>query len=89
MNKQLEMYLQLQQLQQQQYLQRQQYTQDHPAPGYVVQMATAADPGRDNSKDLTPQQLGIQAMKRVIPVISAYTRLPLISRQRRYKTLGQ
>jgi hypothetical protein len=25
----------------------------------------------------------------VIPVISAYTRLPLISRQRRYKTLGQ
>jgi hypothetical protein len=88
MNKQLEMYLQMQQLQQQQYLQNQKYAQDHPTPGYVVQMATAAEPSsHDDTKTvpaagLTPGQLGIQAMKRVIPVISAYTRLPLMSRQR-------
>ncbi len=92
MNKQLEMYLQLQQLQQQQYLDRQQQFEDrnHTAPGYVVQMATAASPDSEPASDvLTPQQLGVQAMKRVVPVISAYTRLPVISQQRRYKTLGQ
>lgn len=31
---------------------------------------------------MTPQQVGLAAARRVIPVISAYTRLPLISQQR-------
>jgi hypothetical protein len=89
MNKQLEMYLQLQQMQQQQYLDRQQQFEDRNShgTGYVVQMATAASPGSEPAPDdLTPQKLGIQAIKRVVPVISAYTRLPLMAKQRRFNS---
>jgi hypothetical protein len=32
----------------------------------------------------TPQQVGLAAARRVVPIISAYTRLPLMSRRRRY-----
>jgi hypothetical protein len=34
----------------------------------------------------TPQQVGLAAARRVVPIISAYTRLPLMSRRRRYGT---
>jgi hypothetical protein len=89
MNKQLEMYLQLQQLQQQQALERQQQGGWQQQPQYVVQMAAPADPEPRSSSNimhnLTPQQLGVSAMKRVVPVISAYTRLPLMSQRRRFQ----
>ena len=31
---------------------------------------------------LTPQQVGLAAVRRVVPIVSAYTRLPLINRRR-------
>lgn len=34
---------------------------------------------------LSPQQISISAARRVLPVISAYTRLPLMSQRRRYE----
>lgn len=84
MNKQLEMYLKLQQLQQQQAMNQLQQGYVQTQPDYVVQMATAAEPVRQSSPhNFTPQELGIKAMKRVVPVISAYTRLPLLSKQHR------
>lgn len=91
MNKQLEMYLQLQQLQQQQAMQRIQ-SSGQPQPNYIVQMATASGPVNptnspaDTLRSLTPAQLGVSAMKRVVPVISAYTRLPLLSQRRRFQS---
>jgi|SRR5665647_420236 len=88
MNEQLEMYLKLQQLQQQQAVnQLQQGYIQQPQPDYVEQMATAAMPARQSNQHyFTPQELGVQAMKRVVPVISAYTRLPILSKQRHYNT---
>ena len=92
MNKQLEMYLQLQQLQQQQYLQQQKLG-GVGQPDYIIQMATAAEPSHaipaSFDANYTPQQIGFGAMKRVVPVISAYTRLPLISKQRRLQNTPQ
>lgn len=35
---------------------------------------------------LTPQQLSLNAARRVVPVISAYTRLPLVNQRRRFET---
>jgi hypothetical protein len=35
---------------------------------------------------MTPQQIGLAAARRVVPIISAYTRLPLMSQRRRYRT---
>jgi hypothetical protein len=35
---------------------------------------------------MTPQQIGLSAARRVVPIISAYTRLPLMSQRRRYRT---
>jgi hypothetical protein len=34
---------------------------------------------------MTPQQIGLAAARRVVPIISAYTRLPLMSQRRRYR----
>lgn len=91
MNKQLEMYLQLQQLQQQQAMQRIQ-NGGQPDPNYLPQMATASDSTdpinmpAGTHRSLTPAQLGVSAMKRVVPIISAYTRLPLMSQRRRFQS---
>lgn len=86
MNKQLEMFLKLQQLQQQTARQQLHPSYDTYAtteqPKYFVQNTTAGSSSVLSS--LTPAQLGIAAMKRVVPVISAYTRLPLLSRRRRF-----
>jgi hypothetical protein len=35
---------------------------------------------------MSPEQVGIAAVKRVVPVISAYTRLPWMSERRRYQS---
>jgi hypothetical protein len=96
MNKQLEAFLQLQQLQQQQAWQRlhggaSDYTPADSAiqafqgqsPGPVPSPATRAV-SSSSFRILTPAQLGLAAMKRVVPVISAYTRLSLLSQRRRY-----
>ncbi|HET8709284.1 MAG TPA: PH domain-containing protein [Candidatus Saccharimonadales bacterium] len=88
MNKQLEMFLQLQQLQQQKPLQQlhpsyDSYALSQQAQGAYFAQNTADTAGR-GLKDMTPAQLGIAAMKRVVPVISAYTRLPLLSQRRRF-----
>ncbi len=97
MNKQLEMYLQLQQLQQQQYFQQAQrqplpYGNEwQQQPSYTSQQMSMPQPNpnpnvnNDQPHIITPQQLGIAAMKRVIPVISAYTRLPLLSQRHRFQ----
>lgn len=77
MNKQLEMYLQLQQLQQQRafYGQPPQYIEQ---PDYLVKQ------NDEGTESISPARMSVNAMKRVVPVISAYTRLPLMSKQRRY-----
>ena len=95
MNKQLEMYLKLQQLQQQQVWQQQPqppYTwqQQHlPTQHYAGQMVGPPNTVITDSqrlRDMTPQELGVAAMKRVLPVIGAYTRLPMMSQRRRYQS---
>ncbi|MEO6513211.1 MAG: PH domain-containing protein [Candidatus Saccharimonadales bacterium] len=79
MNKQLEMYLQLQQVQQQRayYGQQPQYIEQ---PDYLVRQ------DERGTESISPARMSVNAMKRVVPVIGAYTRLPLISQQRRYNT---
>lgn len=88
MNKQLEIFLHLQQMQQQQAVQRPQPNyEDYAASAqsrYFVQNTMASRGQTSNS--LTPAQLGIAAMKRVVPVISAYTRLPLLRQRRRFSS---
>jgi hypothetical protein len=77
MNKQLEMYLQLQQLQQQQAYYGVQ-------PQYIEQPAYLTKQSDEGTESVSPARMSVDAMKRVVPVISAYTRLPLMSKQRRY-----
>jgi len=90
MNKQLEMYLKIQQIQQRQTINQQQgYL--YPPPDYGAQTAYTADSAPiaeqvSTHGFITPQELGVQAMKRVMPSISAYTRLPLLSKQQRYNS---
>lgn len=79
MNKQLEMYLQLQQLQQQ----RAYYG---VRPQYIEQQGYLTRDNEGESESISPARMSVNAMKRVVPVISAYTRLPLMSQQRRYRT---
>jgi hypothetical protein len=83
MNKQLEMYLQLQQLQQQRAFYGVQ-------PHYIEQPDyLALDKTNDQGEhSLSPGRMSINAMKRVVPVIGAYTRLPLMSQRRRYGAQG-
>lgn len=38
-------------------------------------------PKDESSSSLTPQQVGLAAVRRVVPVITAYTRLPLMNRR--------
>jgi hypothetical protein len=82
MNKQLEMYLQLQQLQQQQayYGVRPQYIEQ---PDYLTKQ------GDEGSESVSPARMSVDAMKRVVPIISAYTRLPVMSQRRRYGSSTQ
>ena len=77
MNKQLEMYLQLQQLQQQQAYYGVQ-------PQYIEQPAYLTTQNEEGTESVSAARVSVDAMKRVVPVISAYTRLPLMSKQRRY-----
>jgi CDP-diacylglycerol pyrophosphatase len=44
----------------------------------------AATEHHGSGHQLSPAQLGMAAMKRVVPVISAYTRLPVLSDRRRF-----
>jgi hypothetical protein len=77
MNKQLEMYLQLQQMQQQQayYGVRPQYIEE---PAYLTKQ------NDEGTESVSAARMSVDAMKRVVPVISAYTRLPVMSQRRRY-----
>lgn len=79
MNKQLEMYLQLQQLQQQRAFYG-------ASPQYIEQPAYLTKQSEQGSESVSPARMSLDAMKRVVPVISAYTRLPLMSKQRRYNS---
>jgi hypothetical protein len=38
----------------------------------------------EGTQSVSPARMSVDAMKRVVPIISAYTRLPLVSKQRRY-----
>lgn len=88
MNKQLEMFLQLQQMQQQQAREQLHPNYETFAAQQPAQTAYFAQNTSQSSSShtgiFTPAQLGIAAMKRVVPVISAYTRLPLLSQRRRF-----
>ena len=78
LNRQLQLYLAVQHHNyQQQILQQTPAAQNIPAFGPGAQLA---------SRHLSPGELGIAAMKRVVPVISAYTRLPWMSERRRFGT---
>lgn len=96
MNKQLEVFLQLQQLQQQQAWQQLQAGYNgaaitgSPTSYSVPTTATTTDVSHAAivGRVLTPAQLGLAAMKRVVPVISAYTRLPLLSQRFRQPSAG-
>lgn len=76
MNQQLQMFLAMHQYQQQQFARQQLNTNTTPslAGGWV------------DWRPVSAGQLGLSAMKRVLPVISAYTRLPLMSDRRRFQS---
>lgn len=77
MNQQLKMYLMIQQYQQHQLVQS-----GVTSPSPLATTATVFTHLMHPST-ISPQQLGVSAMKRVVPVISAYTRLPMMSQRRR------
>jgi hypothetical protein len=84
-SKQLQLYLMMQQHQfmTQQPGSPQPETAPNPFSSFLNQPTAAAMPSVPTpSQSLSVQQLGISAMKRVIPVISAYTRLPFHNRER-------
>lgn len=83
MNQQLQMFLALQhhQLRQQAYGMAP-ATNDLPANSAAT--LSAGNPAAQLAHHLSPGQLGVSAMKRVVPVISAYTRLPWMSQRRRF-----
>ena len=95
MNQQLQMFLAIQQYQHQQQQLIQQQATDNPQPitmpfsnsSMLTSNASTSDPdGHSNSSHISPGQLGIAAMKRVVPVIGAYTRLPLMSQRYRFQS---
>jgi hypothetical protein len=88
MSQQLQMFLAIQQYQQ--YQQRQ-TLQPYPPPAAVAAPASiltnvATGGTQTEPHQVSPGQLGVAAMKRVVPVISAYTRLPLMSQRRRFQS---
>ena len=54
------------------------------SPLAMLKGITNAAEYHNSGHQLSPEQLGVAAMKRVVPVISAYTRLPIMSNRRRY-----
>lgn len=78
LNKQMQTFLAMQQYQYQQQL----------LHGAQVPMATAAGSMADGQTGsrLSPGQVGVAAMKRVVPVIGAYTRMPWMSQRRRFQS---
>jgi hypothetical protein len=94
MNQQLQMFLAIQQYQhqQQQLVQQpvadnvQQITAPFSAGSMLTSTAGSSEPAEQTSANhISPAQLGISAMKRVVPVIGAYTRLPLMSQRYRFQ----
>ncbi len=83
LNQQLQLFLAMQQHQYQQLAIHGQAGTPWPFATHKS-MAGVAD-HRDASQ-LSPGQVGVAAMKRVLPVISAYTRLPLMSQRRRFQS---
>ncbi len=78
MNQQLQVFLAIQHHQFQQQIQSARMVGQ---PSQLAAMpATLAQPPM---RHVSPGEIGIAAMKRVVPVISAYTRLPLLSQRRR------
>jgi hypothetical protein len=55
-----------------------------PRPVQTIHAGTVAVARSIQHGVLTPQQLTLNAARRVVPIVSAYTRLPLISQRRRY-----
>ena len=94
MNQQLQMFLAIQQYQHQQQQLIQKQVTENPQPitmpfsnnSMLASTAGSSDPDeQSNSGHISPAQLGIAAMKRVVPVIGAYTRLPLMSQRYRFQ----
>lgn len=93
MNQQLQMFLAIQQYQHQQQIQQpmtsnpQQIAMPvNPNPSMLTKVASVTDSvDQSDSGHISPAQLGISAMKRVVPVIGAYTRLPLMSQRYRFQ----
>ncbi|MGH7142079.1 MAG: PH domain-containing protein [Candidatus Saccharimonadales bacterium] len=95
MNQQLQTFLAIQQYQQQQQqlLQQQSLYQSQPAlPPQMATLPQLTDMPKSNdlqtqvdSKIVSTAQLGIAAMKRVVPNVSAYTKLPLMHQSGRYQ----
>jgi PH (Pleckstrin Homology) domain-containing protein len=90
MNQQLQMFLAIQQYQQQ-MVQHQTAGGSQPVamptssnPSLLSAAASTAPSEQSSSRLISPAQLGIAAMKRVVPVIGAYTRLPLMSQRYRF-----
>ncbi len=94
MNQQLQMFLAIQQYQHQQQQLLQQHGAANPSPiamqyspNSILTSSISDDPTfQSDSNHISPAQLGIAAMKRVVPVIGAYTRLPLMSQRYRFKS---
>jgi hypothetical protein len=82
MNQHLQMFLAIQQYQyRQQRVMGQQSHQLNPATAAASMLANMA-----GGHHISPGQLGVSAMKRVVPVISAYTRLPMMSQRHRFQS---
>lgn len=85
MNQQLQLFLRIQQYQlyQQQRMAgyQRQASDDQPS---VLAGGLAIDENAGR-RHILPAQLGLSAMKRVVPVIGAYTRLPLMSRRNQFR----
>jgi len=86
MNQQLQLYLAMQQ-----YQYRQQLIRAQPdlssRPSALPKIGEASDlPATPHHMSLSPGQIGVAAMKRVVPVIGAYTRLPWMSERRRFQS---
>jgi hypothetical protein len=64
--------------------------QSQPQAGHVTQFISAVPHYSQQALRyagqvvMTPQQVGLAAARRVVPVVSAYSRLPMMSNRRRY-----
>ena len=83
MNQQLQMFLALQHHQLRQQVFGLPYTNSE-LPGNGTATLSDGNAATQSAHHLSPGQIGVSAMKRVVPVISAYTRLPWMSQRRRF-----